>query len=55
MAEIHGTGFVYSIGLPPPAAGAALGALRLLQDEPQRVAKLQDNAKQFIELAGKPA
>ncbi len=45
-------GFVYSIGLPPPAAGAALGALRLLQDEPQRVAKLQDNAKQFIELAG---
>ena len=46
-------GFVYSIGLPPPAAGAALGALRLLQDEPQRVAKLQENAKQFIELAGK--
>ena len=46
-------GFVYSIGLPPPAAGAALGALRLLQNEPQRVSKLQKNAKQFIELAGK--
>ena len=53
MAEIHGPGFVYSIGLPPPAAGAALGALRLLQNEPQRVSKLQKNAKQFIELAGK--
>ena len=46
-------GFVYSIGLPPPAAGAALGALRLLKDEPQRVTKLQENAKLFIELAGK--
>ena len=42
-------GFVYSIGLPPPAAGAALGALRLLKDEPQRVTKLQENAKRFIE------
>ena len=46
-------GFVYSIGLPPPAAGAALGALRLLKNEPQRVTKLQKNAKHFIELAGK--
>ena len=46
-------GFVYSIGLPPPAAGAALGALRLLKNEPQRVTKLQKNAKRFIELAGK--
>ena len=46
-------GFVYSIGLPPPAAGAALGALRLLKNEPQRVTKLQENAKLFIELSGK--
>jgi 8-amino-7-oxononanoate synthase/acyl carrier protein len=46
-------GFVYSIGLPPPAAGAALGALRLLQNEPQRVTKLQTNAKHFIDLASK--
>ena len=46
-------GFVYSIGLPPPAAGAALGALRLLQNEPQRVTKLQTNAKYFIDLASK--
>jgi len=44
-------GFVYSIGLPPAAAGAALGALRLLQREPQRVAQLQDNARLFLELA----
>ena len=45
-------GFVYSIGLPPPAAGAALGALRLLQQEPERVAALQANAKLFLQLAG---
>ena len=46
-------GFVYSIGLPPPAAGAALGSLHLLKNEPQRVEKLQENAKLFIELSGK--
>ncbi|MFL2863104.1 MAG: aminotransferase class I/II-fold pyridoxal phosphate-dependent enzyme [Pirellulales bacterium] len=46
-------GFVYSIGLPPPAAGAALGALRLLKNEPQRVTKLQENAKLFIEMSVK--
>jgi 7-keto-8-aminopelargonate synthetase-like enzyme len=44
-------GFVYSIGLPPAAAGAALAALRVLEREPQRVAQLQANAKLFLELA----
>jgi 8-amino-7-oxononanoate synthase len=44
-------GFVYSVGLPPAAAGAALGALRLLEREPQRVAKLLANARLFLDLA----
>jgi 8-amino-7-oxononanoate synthase/acyl carrier protein len=44
-------GFVYSVGLPPAAAGAALGALRLLQRQPERVARLQANASLFLELA----
>jgi 8-amino-7-oxononanoate synthase len=44
-------GFVYSVGLPPAAAGAALGALRLLDREPERVAKLQANASLFLKLA----
>ncbi|MEI6257146.1 MAG: aminotransferase class I/II-fold pyridoxal phosphate-dependent enzyme [Planctomycetota bacterium] len=44
-------GFVYSVGLPPAAAGAALGALRLLQRQPERVAKLQANARLFLQLA----
>ena len=34
-------GFVYSVGLPPPMAAAALAALQLLQREPERVARLQ--------------
>jgi 7-keto-8-aminopelargonate synthetase-like enzyme len=44
-------GFVYSVGLPPAAAGAALGAMRLLQRQPDRVAKLHANARLFLQLA----
>ena len=44
-------GFVYSVGLPPAAAGAALGALRLLDREPDRVEKLHANARLFLQLA----
>ena len=44
-------GFVYSVGLPPAAAGASLGALRLLQRQPERVAKLHANARLFLQLA----
>jgi 7-keto-8-aminopelargonate synthetase-like enzyme len=44
-------GFVYSVGLPPAAAGAALAAIKLLEKQPERVAKLQANAKLFLQLA----
>ena len=44
-------GFVYSVGLPPAAAGAALGALRVLERQPERVAKLLSNARLFLQLA----
>ena len=44
-------GFVYSVGLPPAAAGAALGAMRVLQRQPERVAKLHANARLFLQLA----
>jgi 8-amino-7-oxononanoate synthase len=44
-------GFVYSIGLPPAAAGAALGAIELLRREPERVHGLRDNARLFLQLA----
>ncbi len=44
-------GFVYSVGLAPPLAASALEALRLLQAEPWRVARLQANAALFLRLA----
>jgi len=44
-------GFVFSIGLPPGPAGGALAAVRLLEAEPQRVARLQENSKLFLTLA----
>lgn len=40
-------GFVYSVGLPPPIAAAALASLRLMQREPDRVARLQRNSGLF--------
>ena len=44
-------GFVYSVGITPPNAAAALAALRLLDAEPDRVRRLQENAARFAEYA----
>jgi 8-amino-7-oxononanoate synthase len=44
-------GFVYSVGLAPPLAAAALASLRAMQAEPERVARLQANATLFLRLA----
>jgi len=45
----HGApGFVYSVGLAPPLAAAALAALEALAAEPWRVARLQANAAHFL-------
>lgn len=44
-------GFVYSVGISPPNAASALAALRVLQAEPERVARLHHNARFFLELA----
>jgi len=44
-------GFVYSVGLPPANAAAALASIELLLREPQRVAKLAHNSQLFLELA----
>jgi 7-keto-8-aminopelargonate synthetase-like enzyme len=40
-------GFVYSAGITPANGVAALASLRLMLQEPWRVAKLQANAKRF--------
>ena len=44
-------GFVYSVGMSPPNAAAALAAIRLLRREPQRVTRLQELSELFLRLA----
>ncbi len=44
-------GFVFSVGMPPPAAAAALAALGVLEREPERVRRLNDHAELFLNLA----
>jgi 8-amino-7-oxononanoate synthase len=45
-------GFVFSVGMAPSNAAAALEALRILRREPERVARLQENAAYFLRAAG---
>ncbi len=44
-------GFVYSVGMSPPNAAAALAAIRLLKKEPQRVTRLRELSGLFLRLA----
>lgn len=44
-------GFLYSVGMAPPIAAAALASLRKMQAEPERVATLQARGKLFLESA----
>jgi 8-amino-7-oxononanoate synthase len=46
-------GFVYSVGLAPPMAAAALKSIQLVQEEPHRVAQLHSRVSTFHELAQK--
>jgi 7-keto-8-aminopelargonate synthetase-like enzyme len=44
-------GFVYSVGLPPPVAAAAVASLEVMAAEPERVARLQANGARFLAAA----
>jgi 8-amino-7-oxononanoate synthase len=44
-------GFVYSVGMAPPLAAAALAALQIMLNEPERVTRLRERARQFLQLA----
>ncbi|WP_420392342.1 aminotransferase class I/II-fold pyridoxal phosphate-dependent enzyme [Acuticoccus sp.] len=44
-------GFVFSVGMPPASAAAALEALAVLEEEPERVAALAANGRRFLEAA----
>jgi 8-amino-7-oxononanoate synthase len=43
--------FVYSVGMPPPVAAACLAALEILDREPELVARVNANARLFLDLA----
>ncbi|WAL61389.1 type I polyketide synthase [Thermocoleostomius sinensis] len=44
-------GFVFSVGMSPANAAAALASIRLLKQEPERVKQLHDRANLFLTLA----
>ena len=44
-------GFVFSVGLAPPLAAAALASLKVMQREPERVRRLQTNGASFLKQA----
>ncbi|RJQ81320.1 aminotransferase class I/II-fold pyridoxal phosphate-dependent enzyme [Amycolatopsis panacis] len=46
-------GFVYSVGLTPTNTAAALASLRVLREEPERLARLRSNAALFLDAARK--
>jgi 8-amino-7-oxononanoate synthase len=52
MLEFYAPGLVlYSAGISPPNAAAALAALRIMREEPERVQRVQANARLFVERA----
>jgi len=48
--KLMAPGFVFSVGMAPPAAAAALTAIELLEREPQRVAQVNDRGSLFLRL-----
>jgi 8-amino-7-oxononanoate synthase len=49
--KLTAPGFVYSVGLPPPVAASCLAALDILEREPELVARVNANARLFLDLA----
>ncbi len=49
LLKLAAPGMVYSVGLPAPAAIAALTAIQLMLREPERVARLQANGRRFLD------
>lgn len=53
MLKYRAPGFVYSVGLSPTMAAAALAAVTILHQEPQRVANLCERSAYFLAQARK--
>ena len=48
ILKFQAPGFVYSVGMPAPAAAAALAALNVLIAQPDRVARIKANGELFL-------
>ena len=51
LLKFTASGFVFSVGMPPPMAAAAKASLDVLISEPSRVVKLQKNGRHFLTTA----
>ncbi len=51
LLKYKASGFVYSVGIPPAIAASARESLRIMLEEPERVARLQESGRLFLELA----
>lgn len=49
VLKYQSPGFVYSVGMPASSTAAALKSLEVLQRNPERVTRLQNNGKFFLE------
>jgi 8-amino-7-oxononanoate synthase len=50
--KVSAPGFVYSVGMPPPIAAAAIASLDVMAREPERVARLNANTRLLMEEIG---
>lgn len=48
LLKFRAPGFVYSVGMPPPAAAASAKALEIMLREPERTARLQKISRFFL-------
>ena len=51
--KVSAPGFVYSVGMPPPVAAAAIASLDVMAKEPERVAKLNANTRLLMDEIGR--
>jgi 8-amino-7-oxononanoate synthase len=51
MLRYTAPGFVYSVGMPPPIAAAAAAALDMMIREPERIERLRERGRLFLDLA----
>jgi 7-keto-8-aminopelargonate synthetase-like enzyme len=51
VLKCHSPAFVYSVAMPPAVAAAALAALQIMEAEPERVERLAQRSRYFLDRA----